>query len=166
MDSGTLDPAYGPQPGKPMGAAAEQLHFDDRFPYGTDAHGNPLTEVSWNERYVDSADSMQFAPNGGAVIGTRVQYTDVDAFLRDFGDLKLDRLGELDGGYMGAGGGTFSERALPLGQRLQEQLHELSLTGKPLPAGWRIEISLIADAYGRPGGGYKLSCEQTLTHQI
>lgn len=79
------------------------------------------------------------------------------AFIRDYG-AQLDRVGETDGKYLGLRPdgvpATFEERGLPIGS-LGKPVFNYRLTGY-LPEGSRIEISEIAPAFGREGGGFQL----------
>ena len=168
-DPGTMNPNFGPQPGRPVGPAAELLGFDGQT-WGHDGWDGPAHDASsWNERYVDrdpnatpDADgnvygNMHFAPNFGAVQGTRVQFTDLDAFRDAFGNLRIDRLGNPSGSFLGIGGGSFNDRALPPSQRLADTYSSIVLRpGAQLPDGYSLEIGFIADAYGRDGGGLQL----------
>ncbi|WP_167052525.1 hypothetical protein [Salinibacterium sp. ZJ77] len=158
--SGIIAPRYAVSPTSAIGRAATLLRYDAAQPWGHQGYNGPAhpDQASWDAVYVHPSGDMHFAPNGGAVIGTRVSFTDLNAFRSEFGNLPIDRLGDTrKGTYMGIGGGTFDERGLPPGQR-----HATSFTmvdfapGAKLPAGHHIEISLIADAYGRDGGGLQV----------
>lgn len=161
--SGVMDPKYHPDLDMSPGQAALDIGYDVEAPYGRDSDGVPHDAQSWSSRYVNAAEPgehygvMDFAPNSGAQLNTRVQYSDLDAFVRDFGNLDLDRLGSVDGAFMGLGGGDFSDRALPPGQRSATELHNLTLRpDATLPDGWSIEVGRIAPAYGQDGGGLQV----------
>lgn len=156
---GMLDSKYGPKTGRTLvtGAAADALNFNHSEPWGHDANGDRLNKATWSERYVNPGGKMQWAPNDGAVPGTRVQYDSIASFTSDWGNLAIDRLGELSGTFMGVGGGDFNARALPPSQAKATLFHEVEWkSGATLPAGYSIEIARIADAYGQDGGGLQM----------
>ncbi|MFC8681189.1 glycohydrolase toxin TNT-related protein [Microbacterium ureisolvens] len=146
-----------------VGDAARLLDADPTAPYGHRPDGTPYTDgADWSRDNVDRVlgstyGNMHWAPNDGAVFGTRVRITDLQTFDRVAGNLHIDRLGRLSGSYMGLGGGTFAERGLPPNQVGQNEFWHVSLRpGAQLPAGWSIEVSRIAPAYGQPGGGLQI----------
>lgn len=131
---------------------------DPAAPYGRHPDGAPLTAAEYDARYVTAAHNWDnYPPNAGAVRGTRIAYSDVDAFVRDYGAY-LDRVGEPTGKYLGLRPdgvpANFESRGLPISS-LKEQIHTYELTGF-LPDEWRIEISEIAPAFGREGGGIQV----------
>lgn len=123
-----------------------------------------LAHEEWDEVYVnppaagEDYGNMHFAPNNGAVVGTRVQFDNLSRFLDEFGNLPIDRVGETTrGSFMGLGGGSFNDRALPPSQRGADVFNTVQFVpGATLPDNYRIEVSLIADAYGRDGGGLQV----------
>lgn len=123
--------------------------------WGTNpATGRPFTEAEWAERYVTGNGTVRWPPNDGAVPGTRVVFDDPAAFQSIYGR-ELDRVGGINGDYLGIPPGTpFDHRSLPPGH-LSRQLHDYSFTGD-LPPGLTIEVSEIAPAFGRPGGGIQV----------
>lgn len=146
-----------------LGDAARLLDADPTAPYGHRPDGTPYTDgADWSRDNVDRVHgstygNMHWAPNDGAVFGTRVRFTDLAAFERVAGNLHIDRLGRTSGSYLGLGGGTFAERGLPPNQVGQNQFWHVNLRpDAKLPAGWSIEVSRIAPAYGQPGGGLQI----------
>lgn len=162
---GDLDPEYG-QPRADHGTLADQyappaevpadirhLVADPDAPYGRGADGEPYTRAEWEERYMGPDDRPIYPGNDGAVPGTRVSYTDMDAFRRDYGDT-VDRFGGSGGAYLSPEGVLFEQRALP-GSNLNAGYHVFRLTDD-LPPGVHIEVSEVAPAFGQPGGGIQL----------
>lgn len=129
--------------------------------YGHDAHGNPLTKEQYDERYRELQDNGEvwdkYPPNAGAVSGTRVRFDSIRAFIEFFG-AKVDRVGWPGGEYLGIMEhglpAPFEARGLPLSS-LEKPYYQYNLTGV-LPEGWSIEVSEIAPAFGRDGGGLQL----------
>ncbi|MFE7845750.1 TNT domain-containing protein [Microbacterium sp. NPDC057407] len=145
-------------PANPGGHTGFALVDDPAAPYGRDASGAPLTQADYDSRYVFAGNNWDnYPPNAGAVRGSRVQYTDIDAFVRDYG-VSLDRIGPPSGDYLGLRPdgvpATFEQRGLPVSS-LKKQVFNCELTGY-LPDNWSIEISEIAPAFGQPGGGLQL----------
>ena len=81
-------------------------------------------------------------------------FDDPEEFTTLYGN-QLDRIGPAGGGYLGIPPGTpFAQRALPP-STLNKALHPYAFTGK-LPPGIKIEVSEVAPAFGRPGGGIQV----------
>jgi hypothetical protein len=98
-------------------------------------------------------DRPIYPGNDGAVVGSRVSYTDMEAFRRDYGST-VDRFGGGGGTYLSPEGVLFEHRALP-GSNLNAGYHVFRLTDE-LPPGVHIEVSEVAPAFGQPGGGIQL----------
>ncbi|MGH3638623.1 MAG: TNT domain-containing protein, partial [Mycobacterium sp.] len=100
---------------------------------------------------------QNYPPNDGAVQDTRVGYSSMDSFVRDYGD-HLDRLGKVDGDYLAVmpdgAPAPFEDRSLPI-YNLTQPYHQYVLSGS-LPDGWTLEISEVAPAFGREGGGLQV----------
>lgn len=131
---------------------------DPSAPYGHHPDGTPLTAAEYDARYVTAQHNWDnYPPNVGAVRGTRVAYSNIEAFIRDYGSL-LDRIGQPNGKYLGLRPdgipASFESRGLPVSS-LKEQVYKYQFSGF-LPEGWRIEISEIAPAFGHKGGGVQL----------
>jgi hypothetical protein len=146
-----------------VGDAATMLDADGTAPYGHRPDGTRYEDgAAWSRDNVDHVHgqtygTMHWAPNDGAVFGSRVRFTDLTVFDDVAGNLFIDRLGDTGGSYLGLGGGTFAERALPPSQLGQDMLYHLRLrAGAQLPTGWSLEVSRIASAYGQPGGGLQM----------
>jgi len=145
-----------------IGAAAALLQFDTTAPWGRDADGRPLARTEFVERFcrIDVVDGREVAtllmpPNNGAVEGTRVRYSDLAAFSRDFGSLGITLIGGLDPVVAGLGGGTFSQRSLPPTAATATDLWVIEpVAGSVLPEGWTIEVGRSLPFYGGAGGAH------------
>ena len=82
-----------------------------------------------------------------------MDFTSVEEFQAHYGDV-LDRLGAEGGRYMSLPETSFEARALPPGS-LNEPLLTMRLTGE-LPPNTVIEVSEVAPAFGRKGGGLQI----------
>jgi hypothetical protein len=136
------------------------LVADPQAPWGRDRDGTPLTQLGYEERFVNAhRDWTRFPFNDGAVRGTRVQYNDLGALIRDYGGT-LDRIGPESGKYLGLRvdgvAAPFESRALPVSS-LNEQYfsYDLNPSGS-LPPGWSVEVSRIQHGVGRVGGETQL----------
>ena len=160
-----VDPHYG-EPRSEHGQLADRylpptnvpepvrhLVTDPAAPFGRGPDGHAFTRGDWESRYVDTDGNLIYPGNDGAVQGTRVTYTDVDAFRRDYGDT-LDRFGGDGGTYFAPEGTTFESRGLP-GGSLSTPYRAFGLADQ-LPRGVRIEVSEVAPAFGQPGGGIQV----------
>ncbi|WP_028047832.1 TNT domain-containing protein [Cellulomonas sp. URHE0023] len=123
--------------------------------WGTNpATGKPFTQSEWMDRFSDGGGDIRWPPNGGAVPGSRVLYSDPEEFVSVYGN-QLDRVGGEGGGFLGIPPDVpFAQRSLPP-TTLDDPLHQYAFTGK-LPSGVTIEVSEIAPAFGRPGGGIQV----------
>ena len=130
----------------------ELLGGDLSDPWGVNPDtGAPFSEAEWTERFVDGNGDIRWPPNRGAVPGTRIEFTDADRFVEIYGS-QFDRIGDDGGGFLGVPpGASFDQRALPP-VTLDESLNHYTFTGV-LPPGVTIEVSEIAPAFGRQGGG-------------
>lgn len=99
----------------------------------------------------------RYPPNLGAVPGSRVQYTSIEAFMRDYGR-HLDRIGSPRGHYLTLRpdeiSPNFESRSLPV-TSLKDRLHVYELAGF-LPEGWIVEINEVAPYFGRNGGSLQV----------
>lgn len=171
LDDGPLDPHYG----QPLSEHWESGQYPERTesnsrtfdlvehpwePYGHSERGVPLTKEQYDSRYNVLGDQGQhynnYPPNDGAVPGSRVMYDDVSAYLRDFGN-QFDRIGGDNGKYLGVMtdgiAPSFEMRSLPVSSL---SLEYNSFRLNDLPEGWTIEVSEIAPAFGRDGGGLQV----------
>ena len=163
----TIDPDYG-QPMADHGALRDEflpprpedlpqdvreLVTDPEAPFGRDAADHPYSREDWEARYVDEAGNLRYPDNDGAVKGHRLEFTDVDEFQNHYGDV-LDRFGDEGGRYFSPDGTPFEARSLPPGS-LQQPYLKMRLSDE-LPPNWKIEISEVAPAFGRDGGGLQI----------
>lgn len=173
-DTGVPDPQYGhprPESGHPQPWYAAQpadnaevtaLVTDPEAPYGRTPEGTPITgQNDWNSRYTlpDGADGspggVRWPENAGAVPGSRVHYESLDALFRDYPEFAhLDRVGGWGGDYLTVEGTPFEQRGLTPGHRAMDY-SAFDLT-PPLPAGVKVEISVIDRAMGYSGGGWQV----------
>ncbi|WP_456789717.1 TNT domain-containing protein [Cellulomonas sp. P5_C5] len=133
----------------------QRLGGDLSDPWGTDpVIGRPFSQPEWEQRFVEGSGWPRWPPNRGAVPGSRIEFTDPDRFIETYGD-QFDRVGPDSGDFLGVPpGATFGERALPPGH-MKLPVHDYSFSGH-LPPGVTIEVSEIAPAFGRPGGGIQV----------
>lgn len=176
-DDDPLDPSFGQRtlenhweyPGYPadIDPRVRDLISDAAAPWGRDMDGVALTkseyESLFNKVGPEGQEWQNYPPNAGATPDTRVLYNSVEAFTRDFGvqadgAVHLDRLGGVDGGYLAVMPeglpASFEQRSLPI-YNLTQPYHQYVLSGE-LPAGWRIEVSEVAPAFARDGGGIQV----------
>jgi hypothetical protein len=177
-DPTPVDPDYGhpkaehgttgPLPAVDAGAAAadpslDALRVDHEAPYGRDLEtGVPLGHPTYDQRYTlpstaEYPNGVRWPTGAEANPGTIVQFDSVRAFRRVYGDL-LDRIGDNGGAWFSVepkqGSFTFEARSIPL-KNLTQELHHFRFTGR-LPEGYRIEISEVREALGRPGGALQV----------
>ncbi len=129
-------------------------------PFGWGAQGHAYSQQEYEERFNKLGPNGQhwynFPGNSGAVPGTRVAYSDLRYFVRDYG-ARLDRIGDDEGAYLAvmenAQAASWEERALhvnSLGDTYQ------AYTLSKLPEGWTIEVSEVAPGLGQPGGSLQV----------
>jgi Tuberculosis necrotizing toxin len=163
-----LDPDYG-QPHADHGSLTEEklpprlddlphdvrdLVTDPGAPYGRDAAGHPFSRADFEARYVDEDGNLRYPEgNDGAVVGRRLEFTDVAEFRNHYGDV-LDRFGDEGGRYFSPDGTPFEARSLPP-DSLGKPYLRMRLASE-LPANWKIEVSEVAPAFGRDGGGLQI----------
>jgi hypothetical protein len=129
-------------------------------PFGRDPQGHAYSQKEYEERFNKLGPNGQhwynFPGNSGAVPSTRVAYSDLGAFKRDYGAL-LDRVGDDEGTYLAVmengHPASWEERALHVSS-LRDPYHAYTLTA--LPDGWRIEVSEVAPGLGQPGGSLQV----------
>jgi hypothetical protein len=141
-------------------AGTLSLVSDPQAPWGRDRDGSPLSQLEYEQRFVDAHKNYDRYPfNDGAVRGTRVLYHDLGALIRDYG-ATLDRIGPESGKYLGLRvdgvAASFESRALPISS-LAEQYHAYNLDPSgQLPKDWHVEVSRIQHGVGRTGGEIQL----------
>ena len=130
-----------------------ELVTDTHTPFGRDETGRPYTQQEFQQRFVDAEGSYVYPPNDGAVPGRRYDFSSAQEFTARFG-ADLDRMGRTGGDFMSFPGTPFEARSLP-GSNLSSPYLSLRLTGD-LPPHLRIEVSEVAPAFGREGGGLQV----------
>jgi hypothetical protein len=101
-----------------------------------------------------------YPPNDGAVRGSRVHYSSISAAIRDYG-ATVDRIGPESGSVLtlrvDGVASFFDERSLPV-TAMWERYHAYLLSAEvtDMPTGWVLDMSRIAPAFGRNGGGINL----------
>ncbi|MDJ0338453.1 glycohydrolase toxin TNT-related protein [Cryobacterium sp. PH31-O1] len=130
-------------------------------PNGWDEAGQPLDRQNWDQRYAkpDSSDGdpggVRWPGNDGAVNGTRVEYSSMEALLRDYPEFQhLDRLGRDGGDYLTVYGTQFEQRGLTPGHTAFDY-NDYQLASA-LPENVKVEVSIVAPANGFPGGGWQV----------
>jgi hypothetical protein len=106
---------------------------------------------------------INWPPNHGAVRRTKLDYSCVDKFIRDFGDkmgrLRMDRLGPPGGSYLAlvedAAPASYEARAIHY-RSLCNPLITYTLKPDKFPEGWVIRVMDTARALGQPGGAVGL----------
>ena len=133
---------------------------DTDAPFGSDPHGNAYSQHEYAQRFnklgPEGERWYNFPGNYGAVPGTRVAYSDVSYFLRDYGS-RLDRIGDDEGAYLAVmengEAASWEERALHVNS-LEGPYHAYTLGN--LPDGWTIEVSEVAPGLGQRGGSLQV----------
>jgi hypothetical protein len=149
--SGTLDDAFA-HPGI-IPESIRDLVTDPEAPYGRGADDQPYTRAEFEARYVDADGFPVYPGNAGATPGLRIDFTDGTTFIEQYG-AQLDRMGAPRGDFMSFPETPFEQRSLPP-SNLRDPYSIYELSGS-LPSGARIEVSEIAPAFGRPGGGLQV----------
>lgn len=142
----------------------EEIVNADQPKYGVDEHGHALSEEEYVNRYgqinkeTDLWEYYDFPDNGGAVEESIRNYGSMDGLLADFPGLELDRIGENSGKYLAVEGTPWHMRSLPVNS-LGKELHHFDL--RKLPEGINVQVSEVAPAFGRPGGGTQIQFVDT-----
>lgn len=157
--------SYGDYPTE-IDQRVQALISDPDAPWGRDIDGNPLSQRQYEGTYNTTGPAgehwQNWPPNAGAVPETRLVYERMDAVVRDFGtvdgQIALDRIGKYDGDYLAVMPdgvpATFEQRSLPVFS-LTQPYHQFGMAGH-LPEGWAVEVSEVAPAFGREGGGIQV----------
>jgi Tuberculosis necrotizing toxin len=149
---GRLNDAYLPPKFDDVPQQVRELVRDPDAPFGRDAAGHPYSREEWEARYVDEKNELRYPGNDGAVVKRRLDFTDVNEFKTHYGDV-LDRFGGENGKYFSPDGTPFEARALPPGSLGQPYVR---MRLGELPPNWKIEVSEVAPAFGRDGGGLQI----------
>jgi hypothetical protein len=149
---GRLNDAYLPPKFDDVPQQVRELVRDPDAPFGRDAAGHPYSREEWEARYVDEKNELRYPGNDGAVVKRRLDFTDVNEFKTHYGDV-LDRFGGENGKYFSPDGTPFEARALPPGSLGQPYVR---MRIGELPPNWKIEVSEVAPAFGRDGGGLQI----------
>jgi hypothetical protein len=154
------DYPYDPTDSRAVEPEVRELMTDAEAPFGRSKNGHPYSQAEYAERFnkvgPDGQHWYNFPGNSGAVPGTRVAYSNLGAFVRDYGSL-LDRIGDEEGTYL-----AVMENGQPASWE-QRALHVSSLrepygayTLSHLPEKWSIEVSEVAPGLGQPGGSLQV----------
>jgi hypothetical protein len=109
-EHGVLGDAYAPPPLHDMSEPVRELVHDPGAPYGRDAEGEPYSRAQWEARYVDADGRLVYPGNEGAVVGTRVEFTDMEKFKEHYGDA-FDRMGQDRGDFLSPTGTPYEMRS-------------------------------------------------------
>jgi Tuberculosis necrotizing toxin len=131
----------------------KKLVTEPDAPFGRGADGHPYSREEFEARYVDENGRLRYPANDGGVPGHRVHFTDVVEFKQHYEDV-LDRFGDDGGRYFSPDGTPFEQRALPP-ENLNKPYTRMRLADE-FPPGWKIEVSQVAPAFGREGGGLQI----------
>jgi Tuberculosis necrotizing toxin len=149
---GRLNDAYLPPKLDDVPQQVRELVTDPDAPFGRDAANRPYTREEWEARYVKENNELRYPGNEGAVPKRRLDFTDVAQFKAHYGDV-LDRFGGENGKYFSPDGTPFEARALPPGSLGQPYVR---MRLGDLPPNWKVEVSEVAPAFGREGGGLQI----------
>ncbi|WP_082973830.1 glycohydrolase toxin TNT-related protein [Mycobacterium sp. E1386] len=151
---------YDPSDMSQIDSAVRKLIKDPEAPFGRDAHGHAYSQKEYEERFNKLGPEGQhwynFPKNAGAVPGTRVAYSNLRIFVRDYGEL-LDRIGDDEGAYLAVmedgRAATWEERGLHVSS-LRDPYNAYTLS--QLPEKWTIEVSEVAPGLGQRGGSLQV----------
>lgn len=137
-----------------------ELIKDPEAPFGRNAQGHAYSQQEYEERFNKVGPKGQhwynFPKNSGALPLTRVAYSELGSFVRDYGRL-LDRVGDDEGAYLAVmedgHPASWEERALHVNS-LRDPYNAYTLS--QLPEKWTIEVSEVAPGLGQPGGSLQV----------
>lgn len=150
-ESGRLDDKYA-HPGTVSDDVAHMIE-DPTAPYGRGDDGAPYSRDEWESRYTDEDGYPIYPGNDGGKLGTFVEFDNLADFKAHYGE-SLDRFGGDGGSFLSFPEMSFESRSLPPGN-LRDP-YSVFEVGDRLPDGYRIEVSEIAPAFGRDGGGLQV----------
>lgn len=154
------DYSYDPTDLTHIHAEVKNLIKDPEALFGRDPEGRPYSQAEYEERFNKLGPQDQhwynFPGNSGAVPLTRVAYSDLRSFVRDYGAL-VDRIGDDEGAYLAVmedrHAASWEERALHVNS-LRDPYNAYTLS--QLPEKWTIEVSEVAPGLGQPGGSLQV----------
>lgn len=151
---------YDPADLSHMHADVKKLIKDPNALFGRDPEGLPYSQAEYEERFnkvgPDGQHWYNFPGNSGAVPLTRVAYSNLKSFVRDYGVL-VDRIGDDEGAYLAVmedgHAASWEERALHVNS-LRDPYNAYTLS--QLPEKWTIEVSEVAPGLGQRGGSLQI----------
>ncbi|WP_055405124.1 MULTISPECIES: glycohydrolase toxin TNT-related protein [unclassified Mycobacterium] len=156
------DPGHDPFDETRVDPIADTLRCDRTAPYGRAPGGAAYSERDYAERFhklgPKGEHAVAWPPNQGAVMRTKVDYTDDIQFVHEFGQM-MDRFGPPSGAFMALIYEGPEGNRIPASYEARA-IHYDSLYGKPLtytlvpgnlPLGWKIRVMDTAPALGQPG---------------
>lgn len=154
------DYSYNPADSDHLSADVRKLMEDPDAPFGRDQHGHAYSQHEYEERFNKLGPQgehwFNFPDNHGAAPGTRVAYSNMRYFVRDYGP-QLDRIGDDEGAYLAVmedgQAASWEGRALHASS-LGDPYHAYRLSN--LPEGWTIEVSEVAPGLGQRGGSLQV----------
>lgn len=150
-ESGRLDDKYA-HPGTVSDDVAHMIE-DPTAPYGRGDDGTPYSREEWESRYTDEDGYPIYPGNDGGKLGSFVEFDNIADFKAHYGE-SLDRFGHDGGKFLSFPEMSFESRALPPSN--VSATYSVFEIGDSLPDGYRIEVSEIAPAFGRDGGGLQV----------
>jgi Tuberculosis necrotizing toxin len=161
------DPGHAPFDTSRLHPNAKALWTTQGAPYGHGPSGAPYTEQEYAARFHKLGPNgehwVAWPPNQGALPDTKVDYSDAQQYVHEFGD-RIDRFGKPSGfcmAYLGkTEGGTsapyfYEPRAIHY-DSLYENTPTYTLIPGKLPPGWTIRVMDTAPALGQPGRSVSL----------
>lgn len=149
--SGHLNDAYA-HPGTISDDIAHMIE-DPQAPYGRGEDGQPYSREEWESRYTDANGRPIYPGNDGGKVDTFVEFNTMADFKAHYGET-LDRFGSDEGKFLSFPEMSFESRSLPP-SNLSDTYSTFQLSDE-LPKGAHIEVSEIAPAFGRDGGGLQV----------
>lgn len=141
---------------KKVDPSAQPLRRDPTAPYGrVGPGGDRYTRWQYAKRFhIKGPVGKAWPPNEGAVLGTKLDYTDAVQFVYDFGD-RIDRFGFPSGKYFAlmenGSSASYEARAIHY-ESIYKPLERYTLVPGNLPSGWKIRVMDTAYALGQAGG--------------
>ncbi|MBW0015290.1 glycohydrolase toxin TNT-related protein [Mycobacterium sp.] len=154
------DYPYDPTDMSHVSQEVRDLMKDPEAPFGRDPHGHAYSPTEYAQRFnklgPDGEHWYNFPGNSGAGPLTRVAYSELQAFIRDYG-ARLDRIGDDEGTYLAVmengEPASWEERALHVNS-LRDPYNAYTISD--LPEKWSIEVSEVAPGLGQRGGSLQV----------